>query len=60
MARNMMMLALVSEVIEQTRNDSETIAVVVHLVNSGAVELCGNFKGTRFDTRSFDDLRAAA
>ena len=60
MARNMTMLDLVSEVNGQTRNDTETIAAVSHLVNSGAVELCGRFTGTRFDTRSFDDLRAAA
>jgi hypothetical protein len=60
MARNTTMLDLVNEVNGQTRNDGETIAAVVHLVNSGAVELCGTFKGMRFDTRSFEDLRAAA
>lgn len=60
MARTMTMLELVNEVTGQTRNDGETIATVVILVNSGAVELCGTFKGTRFDTRGFDDLRAAA
>ena len=27
------------------------IATVVHLVNSGRVRLCGNFKGARFDLR---------
>jgi hypothetical protein len=29
--------------------DTEIVATVVHLVNSGQVRLCGNFRGARFD-----------
>lgn len=60
MARKMTMLDLVNEVSEVARNERETIATVVYLVNTGAVQLCGNFKGARFDLRSFEDLPAAA
>ena len=49
MARNMTMLDLVHELSQQNHSESEVIAKVVTLVNSGAVLLCGNFKGRRFD-----------
>jgi hypothetical protein len=43
------MLELVKAVSEYAETDSETVATVVHLVNSGLVQLCGNFRGVRFD-----------
>jgi hypothetical protein len=49
MALQVTMLDLVSAVSQSAANDSEVVATVVYLVNSGAVQLCGNFRGARFD-----------
>lgn len=49
MARNVTLLELVQAVTEHSRSDAEVVATVVHLVNSGAVRLCGTFRGARFD-----------
>jgi hypothetical protein len=54
MARDVTLLDLVSALVERTRTDAELIAAVVHLVNSGTVRLCGNFRGARFDPRVLD------
>ncbi len=43
------MLDLVRAVAEEARSEAEVLATVVHLVNSGQVALCGNFRGCRFD-----------
>ena len=43
------LLDLVTAVSEVSRTEAEVIATVVHLVNSGKVTLCGNFRGARFD-----------
>ena len=43
------MLELVQAVSEYAEPATETVATVVHLVNSGLVQLCGNFRGARFD-----------
>ena len=43
------LLELVKTVSEYAEADTETVATVVHLVNSGLVQLCGNFRGVRFD-----------
>jgi hypothetical protein len=43
------MLDLVNVVSENAESDREVVATVVHLVNSGMVQLCGNFRGARFD-----------
>ena len=43
------MLDLVRAVAEEARSEAEVLATVVHLVNSGQVGLCGNFRGCRFD-----------
>ncbi|HJW69455.1 MAG TPA: hypothetical protein VJ829_08865 [Candidatus Binatia bacterium] len=43
------LLDLVTAVNEVSNNEDEVIATVVHLVNSGAVRLCGNFRGARID-----------
>jgi hypothetical protein len=41
------MLELVTTVGEFARSEAEVIATVAHMVNSGLVELCGNFRGAR-------------
>jgi len=43
------MLDLVKVVSETAETEAEVVATVVHLVNSGIVQLCGNFRGARFD-----------
>jgi hypothetical protein len=57
MARNTTLLDLVNLLWKDARSETELIATVVHLVNSGTVRLCGNFKGARFDLHP-DDIRA--
>jgi hypothetical protein len=59
MARETTMLDLVYEVSANAATDAEIVAIVVRLVNSGAVRLCGNFRGARFDPASLG-LTAAA
>jgi hypothetical protein len=49
MSLDMTLLELVNAVADYAPSDAEVIATVVHMVNSGAVRLCGNFKGARFD-----------
>lgn len=49
MAIQLTMLDLVKTVSELAETDAEVVATVVHLVNSGRVQLCGNFRGARFD-----------
>jgi len=48
------MLELVEAVSDYAETDIETVATVVHLVNSGLVQLCGNFRGARFDLETTD------
>ena len=60
MARNITMLELVTIVGQYAQTEEELIATVVHLVNSGTVRLCGNFKGARFDVESFSASQRAA
>jgi hypothetical protein len=48
MTQDITLLDLVTAVSEHTRGEAELIATVVHLVNSGIVRLCGNFRGARF------------
>jgi hypothetical protein len=43
------LLQLVKAVSDYAETDTETVATVVYLVNSGRVRLCGNFRGARFD-----------
>ena len=56
MAIRTTLLELVEAVAEFAESDAEIVATVVHMVNSGAVELCGNFRGQRFA----DDVAFAA
>jgi hypothetical protein len=41
------MLELVQTVMDLTQTDAEVIATVVDLVNSGKVQLIGNFRGCK-------------
>jgi hypothetical protein len=50
MARDTTMLELVTDLSRDARSDEEVVAAVVSLVSSGAVRLCGTFKGHRFET----------
>ena len=43
------MLNLVATLTELIPSEAELIAAVVHLVNTGKVELIGSFRGRRFD-----------
>ena len=52
MALDMTLLDLVNAVSVHARSEAEVIATVVYLVNSGRVQLCGNFKEARFDLRT--------
>jgi hypothetical protein len=49
MALQLTLLDLVKVVTDTTATEAEVVATVVHLVNSGVVQLCGNFRGARFD-----------
>jgi hypothetical protein len=42
------LLDLVYAVSEQTEDDREVVAAVLHLLRSGRVRLVGNFRGQRF------------
>jgi hypothetical protein len=42
------LLDLVRAVSEQTSDDREVVATVLHLLRSGRVRLVGNFRGQRF------------
>jgi hypothetical protein len=49
MAIESTLLELVKAVSDHAETDTEVVATVVHLVNSGQVRLCGNFRGARFE-----------
>ncbi|HEV7732834.1 MAG TPA: hypothetical protein VGR62_11755 [Candidatus Binatia bacterium] len=55
MAYQTTLLELVTVVSDNVATEAELVATVVHLVNSGAVRLCGNFRGARFDIGILDD-----
>jgi hypothetical protein len=43
------LLALVQAVNDYARSDTETVATIAYLINSGTVRLCGTFAGARID-----------
>lgn len=51
MGRDVTLLDLVTAVTRYARNDAEVVATVIYMLNSGAVRLCGTFKGARVDLR---------
>ena len=44
------LLELVSAVADITSNEDEIVATVLHLLRSGQVQLCGNFRGAPPDS----------
>jgi hypothetical protein len=54
------LLELMTAVTSEADNEAEVIATVVHLVNSGAVRLCGTFRGARFDLADLPTTRPSA
>lgn len=60
MAPRVTMQDLVSAVAEHAKNDAEILATVVHMVNTGLVQLVGKPRGARFDLRTLPNLRVAA
>lgn len=55
MGHEVTLLDLVTAVSAAADSEEEVVATIVHLVNSGAVRLCGNFRGVRFDTNPASD-----
>jgi hypothetical protein len=49
MATDTTLLELVRAVSQTATTEDEIVARVILLVNSGAVRLCGTFRGARFD-----------
>ena len=60
MTRQTTLLELVKAVSEYASTDAEVVATVVYMVNSGTVQLCGNFRGARFDLESVGMTATAA
>ena len=54
MRRDVTLLELVTAVTEHTRTEGKAIATIVHMVNSGAVRLCGTFSGAYIDLGEVD------
>jgi hypothetical protein len=46
------LLNLVQTVSQFAKNDTEIVTVVAHLINSGRVQLCGNFAGAKISYAS--------
>jgi hypothetical protein len=43
------LLELVDAVCDVTDDEREVVATVLHMLRSGAVKLCGNFRGAKID-----------
>jgi hypothetical protein len=54
--RKATLLELVQAVNEYATSDSETVATVAFMINSGKVLLCGNFAGARIDLAAAPDV----
>ncbi len=44
-SREVTLLELVTAVCDVTEDDREVVSTVVHMLHSGEVKLCGNFRG---------------
>jgi thymidine phosphorylase len=60
MVRQTTLLELVMAVSQYASSDAEIVATVVHMVNSGMVQLCGTFRGARFDLHAVGVTATAA
>lgn len=47
--RELTLLDLVQAVLCEAKSDREVVATVLHLLRSGRVRLCGNFRGSLLD-----------
>ena len=47
--KSLTLLELVGSVCDVTEDDDEVVATVLHLLRSGRVRLCGNFRGSSSD-----------
>ena len=50
--RKITLLDLVQTVSQFAKDDTEIVAIVAHLINSGRVQLCGNFAGAKISYAS--------
>jgi len=50
------MLELVQTVGQFAKDDTEVVRVVAHMINSGRVQLCGNFAGAKISYASPFDV----
>jgi hypothetical protein len=48
-ARRVTLLELVSAICETTEDDQEVVSTVLHLLETGRVRLCGNFRGVALE-----------
>jgi hypothetical protein len=53
------LLDLVQTVSQFAKDDTETVRVVTHMINSGRVQLCGNFAGAKISYASPLDVFSA-
>jgi len=53
------LLDLVQTVSQFAKSDTETVMVVAHMINSGRVQLCGNFAGAKISYASPLDVFSA-
>ena len=60
MAPKITMLDLITAVAEDAESESELLATVVYMVNSGHVRLSGNFRDCRFDLQRLPAAPLAA
>lgn len=56
MSNSVTLLELVNAVAKHATTEDDLVATVAELVNSGAVRLCGNFRGARFDMEALVSL----
>jgi len=47
--RSTTLLELVTAICESTEDDQEVVSTVLHLLDTGRVRLCGNFRGAPVD-----------
>ncbi len=47
--RSATLLELVTALCETTESDQDVVKAVLHLLDTGRVRLCGNFRGTPID-----------
>jgi len=59
MALRLTLLDLVKALSESAATETEVVATAAGLVNSGIVQLCGNFRGARIDLDAVGSSAAA-